>query len=160
MFVYLRAPGRRLWEALWAGESAAASASEPRNAFHWIIGSVISAPSTPSSVTVAPTLALKAVCSSPGCKFPGPRCPPFPPSLLLPPLFLCRPLTTSFILLELSEMKRERTWTRTNTGSVRSILGCHLTPFLHCWSLQPFIVLKWRPLWPLLRTATADIFLL
>lgn len=86
------------------------STSAPQNGFQWIISLVISAPSTPSSITVAPTLALKAVCSSPGCKFPGPCCPPFPPSLLFPPLFFVVlstvAFTTSFILLELSEIKR------------------------------------------------------
>lgn len=73
------------------------SASAPQNGFEWIISLVISAPSTPSSIAVAPTLALKAVCSSPGCGFPGPCCPPFLPCLSPPSSpFLCRPLNCSF----------------------------------------------------------------
>lgn len=115
---------------------------------------------------VASRLLLKPVCSSPCCQiFPVLDVP-----LLLPPSFFFHlpslsqhyPLSTSSILVDLWKLKTVKGVGRRKHREVEDLsLSANLSHYFHCSATvtAACILMKRRPLWLLLHSARADIFL-
>lgn len=116
---------------------------------------------------VACRLLLKPVCSSPGCQS-------FPVLVVL--LFYAPPPSPLTSLLPLSAVafldflypggalkieNRDGCGEEKAQRSARSIFVCHLSHYFHCSAAvtAAHILMKRRPLWSLLHSARADIFL-
>lgn len=170
-----------------AGQTAAASAalslisccpcqshricSAPERGFQWIIGLIISASTHrihPLQHYCVPYTGFKAHLFLLRLQeVPGPCCPPFPPSLLLfpsPSFLSSHSLNCSFhnFLHPAGALRNEKRGDVDKNKHRECKVYLCLPPdsFFSLLLVSAAFVLKWRPLWPLLHTAGADIFLL